>query len=334
MARGHPQRERNCPRLTLDIVPPTLADIDRRIEERVAAEHEIMMEILAELLADIQRDAEMRGPPGPAGPRGEQGPPGKLPLVKPWTPETVHYEGDVVAYDGGTFQARRDTGQPPSHADWICLATAGRDGSSITVRSTFNETAEYRRLDVVALNGGSFVALKDKPGPCPGSGWQLVASQGKRGARRREGRARPSRPEGRCGSERRDHSRLEDRSRALPRHARHERRQGGSAARIARTVRAVFLGGTRMIEREVDQGRGERESARAMAPEVVAARIVLRVAELRLLAAWTSVSPVGSGFLKPRGRAVSVGSAPNFWPLAARKFTASLSVAKCHKLNS
>jgi|RhiMetdeSRZDD1v2_1073273.scaffolds.fasta_scaffold701813_2 hypothetical protein len=40
-----------------------------------------------------------------------------------------------------------------------------------------------------------------------------------------------------------------------------------------------------MIEREADQRRGER----AMTPEVVAARIALRVAELRLLAAWTSV---------------------------------------------
>src|SRR5262249_34957214 len=73
-------------------------------------------------------------------------PPGKLPLVRLWKPETVYYEGDVVAYDGGTFQAKRDTGQPPSHADWICLATAGRDGNSITVRGTFNETQEYRRL--------------------------------------------------------------------------------------------------------------------------------------------------------------------------------------------
>src|SRR5215472_6715249 len=63
----------------------------------------------------------------------------------------------------------------------ICLATAGRDGNSITVRGTFNETQEYRRLDVVARNGGSFVALKDVPGPCPGSGWQLLASPGKRG---------------------------------------------------------------------------------------------------------------------------------------------------------
>ena len=74
----------------LDTAPPTLDDIDRRIEERVAAEHQFIMDILAELLAHIQSDAEMRGPPGPAGPRGEQGPPGKLPLVKLWTPEPVH----------------------------------------------------------------------------------------------------------------------------------------------------------------------------------------------------------------------------------------------------
>jgi hypothetical protein len=38
-----------------------------------------------------------------------------------------------------------------------------------------------------------------------------------------------------------------------------------------------------------DQSRGERESSRPMTPELLAARITLRVAELRLLAAWTSV---------------------------------------------
>jgi hypothetical protein len=65
--------------------------------------------------------------------------------------------------------------------DTVCLAAAGRDGESITVRGTFDETADYRRLDVVARNGGSFIALKDAPGPCPGSGWQLLASPGKRG---------------------------------------------------------------------------------------------------------------------------------------------------------
>src|SRR6516164_5282876 len=165
------------------VVPPTLAEIDQRIAERIAAEHQFMSDIIAEVVAHLQDEwvVGAMGPPGPSGPRGEQGPQGKLPMVKLWTPETVYYAGDVVAYDGGTFQARRDTGQSPSHADWICLATAGRDGNSITVRGTFDETSEYRRLDVVTCNGGSFIALKDAPGPCPGSGWQLLASQGKRG---------------------------------------------------------------------------------------------------------------------------------------------------------
>jgi hypothetical protein len=31
------------------------------------------------------------------------------------------------------------------------------------------------------LNGGSFLALREKPGPCPGPGWQLLAAPGKRG---------------------------------------------------------------------------------------------------------------------------------------------------------
>ena len=177
----------------LDIVPPTLAEIDQRIAERIAVEHEFMLDILTGVVAHLQRDWEKgaMGPPGPSGPRGEQGPQGKLPLVKLWMAETVFYAGDVVAYDGGTYQAKRDTGQPPSHADWICLAAAGRDGNSITVRGTFDETAEYRCLDVVALNGGCFIARKDAPGPCPGSGWQLLASQGKRGVAGEKGERGP-----------------------------------------------------------------------------------------------------------------------------------------------
>src|SRR5262245_15747131 len=186
VARGHTvmshvsEQERPHER-KLDTPQVTFDDVDQRVGQAIAAEHQFIMDILTETVAHLQRDAEMRGPPGPSGPRGEEGPPGKLPLVKLWVSETVYYAGDVVAYDGGTFQAKRDTGQPPSLADWVGLATAGRDGNSITVRGTFDATAEYRRLDVVALNGGSFVALKDAPGPCPGSGWQLLASQGKRG---------------------------------------------------------------------------------------------------------------------------------------------------------
>src|SRR5262249_17428611 len=92
-----------------------------------------------------------------------------------------------------TWQAQRDTARAPGAQDWVCLASAG---DSFTVRGTFNETAEYRRLDVVALNGGSFIALKDAPGPCPGSGWQLIASQGKRGAAGEKGERGAQGPQG------------------------------------------------------------------------------------------------------------------------------------------
>ena len=68
------------------------------------------------------------------------------------------------------------------------------------VRGTFDQTAGYRRLDVVALNGGSFIALKDAPGPSPGSGWQLIASQGKRGLAGEKGERGLPGPRGDAGA--------------------------------------------------------------------------------------------------------------------------------------
>jgi hypothetical protein len=130
----------------------------------------------------------------------EPGPPTSCLLSSCGRQRQCTTRGAVVAYDGGTFQAWRDTGQPPSHADWMCLATSGRDGNSVTVRGTFDQSASYRRLDVVALNGGSFIARKDAPGPCPGPGWQLIASQGKRGAAGEKGERGPPGPKGDAGA--------------------------------------------------------------------------------------------------------------------------------------
>jgi hypothetical protein len=124
------------------------------------------------------------GPPGERGEPGPVGPIGALPAVRAFVAGAVHYRGDVVADAGGLFQATKDTGQPTSHADWTCLARAGcngSDGKSIEVRGTFDPAAKYGRLDIVALNGGSFIARQDDPGECPGPGWQLFASPGKRG---------------------------------------------------------------------------------------------------------------------------------------------------------
>lgn len=124
-----------------------------------------------------------QGPIGPEGKRGESGPPGSIAGVEPWS-DRVHYEGAVCTHDGATYQANCDTFKQPPHQDWRCIAAAGKDGAdgqSFEILGTFDADCEYRKMNVVALNGASFAARRDNPGPCPGDGWQLIAAQGKRG---------------------------------------------------------------------------------------------------------------------------------------------------------
>ena len=149
---------------------------------------EVMIE---ERLAQIREPAD--GPRGKSGPRGEPGPPGKIERSNGYVEDAVHYRGDIVTHRGSTYQARCDTAREPPHEDWVCVAHAGVDGKdgcdgrSLEVRGLFKATKKLRALDVVALNGGSFIAKRDNPGPCPGAGWQLIASQGKRGDRGERG---------------------------------------------------------------------------------------------------------------------------------------------------
>lgn len=145
------------------------------------------------------------GKDGAPGERGPEGPAGKLPIVMAWT-DRVHYEGEVVTRDGASYQALRDTGREPPHDDWIEIARGGRDGRdgadgrSFTIRGTYADGETYRGLDVVILNGASFVAKYDEPGACPGEGWQLMASQGKRGAPGERGPAGPKGERGPAGA--------------------------------------------------------------------------------------------------------------------------------------
>ena len=148
-----------------------------------AAEIRSTMEAMIEnRLAQIREPAD-----GPRGEPGSPGPPGKIERVYEYVEGAVHYRGDVVTHRGSTYQTRCDTAREPPHQDWICVARAGvdgkdgRDGRSLQVRGLFSDKETYKALDIVALNGGSFIAKKDNPGPCPGAGWQLIASQGKRG---------------------------------------------------------------------------------------------------------------------------------------------------------
>ena len=151
-----------------------------------AAEIRSRMEAMIEhRLAQIRKPAD--GLRGESGPRGEPGPPGKIEQSNGFVEDAVHYRSNIVTHRGSTYQAQRDTAREPPHEDWVCVARAGldgrdgRDGRSLEVRGLFSDKATYKVLDIVALNGGSFIAERDNPGPCPGAGWQLIASQGKRG---------------------------------------------------------------------------------------------------------------------------------------------------------
>jgi hypothetical protein len=125
------------------------------------------------------------GPRGFEGPVGPQGAPGKQPKFKVYEDGAVYYDGDGVVHVGCMWQATKDTGRAPPHSDWIQLTIRGLDGQhgmSPNIRGTWRDDVnDYHAFDVVALLGSSFIALKDAPGPCPGSGWQLIASAGKAG---------------------------------------------------------------------------------------------------------------------------------------------------------
>ena len=141
------------------------------------------------------------GLPGAAGEPGPAGPPGligMLPAVKAWS-DAVHYQAAVVFHRGSLYQARRDTAREPPHEDWQPLALRGDDGRTWQHKGLWSSSAEYLTGDVVALDGGSFVAVTDNAGPCPGNGWRQLVSRGKpgmKGDRGDRGLAGPPGPSG------------------------------------------------------------------------------------------------------------------------------------------
>ena len=88
---------------------------------------------------------------------------------------------DGVDGKDGAPGERGESGTPGEPGPQGLPGENGNDGRSFNIRGTWSEAEIYQALDVVALNGASFVARCDNPETCPGEGWQLIAAQGKRG---------------------------------------------------------------------------------------------------------------------------------------------------------
>lgn len=141
------------------------AEFELRIERAIAAR-------LVELKDGSPGSA---GPPGERGERGEPGEAVTGPPGEPGPPGPAGERGEQGIPGEGIQGPSGEQGIPGP------VGEAGEAGRSIAVAGTWRPHATYAALTVVARDGGSFIALRDDPGPCPGEGWQLMTRQGKAG---------------------------------------------------------------------------------------------------------------------------------------------------------
>jgi hypothetical protein len=99
--------------------------------------------------------ASLIGPQGPPGPQGEAGARGE--------------PGEAITGPPGEPGIPGPPGEP------------GSDGRTLAPKGAWKPAGAYEALDVVMLDGSSFIALHDAPGACPGDGWRLLAGRGKSG---------------------------------------------------------------------------------------------------------------------------------------------------------
>jgi hypothetical protein len=154
-----------------EIIADEVAAIVARELGKLALETERVRRTYAEALAEL-RDLQMKLAQAIAQTRdGKDGAPGK--------------DGkDGVDGKDGLPGADGAPGEPGAQGE---PGERGMEGRSFTLCGLYNAEATYSALDVVSIEGGSFGAKHDDPGPCPGDGWTLIARQGKPGSRGRPG---------------------------------------------------------------------------------------------------------------------------------------------------
>jgi hypothetical protein len=172
--------------MTDQSIPPPQYTLWQCVNVAVAVAQRALEEVRA--LARIPGPEGKQGPEGKRGPAGESGPEGPMGLTGhegkrgdtgPPGQDGLGFD-NIESIDSGSEYGFRfvQDGQVVKQMTWH----RPKDGRGFDItRGTYKSGQEYRALDVVALNGASFAAKRDNPGECPGDGWQLVASQGKRG---------------------------------------------------------------------------------------------------------------------------------------------------------
>jgi hypothetical protein len=76
----------------------------------------------------------------------------------------------------GTEFARLQTEFARRGSQALATETGG-----LHLRGAYRSDQDYDRLDIVTLDGSSYIARQGSPGPCPGTGWRILASAGPAG---------------------------------------------------------------------------------------------------------------------------------------------------------
>ena len=129
----------------------------------------VCLAVCERTLAEVRTLARIPGPPGPQGLPGPQGPQGET-------------------GPPGPVGAPGERGLP---------GPAGRNARQWRHRRYYDQKQVYAEGDVVAHDGGSWLALQDAPGPLPGDGWAQLTMKGQRGKPGDRGERGLPGPEGR-----------------------------------------------------------------------------------------------------------------------------------------
>jgi hypothetical protein len=132
-------------------------------------------------LVEVRSLARIPGPVGDAGPEGKRGLQGD--------------RGDKG--DRGEPGKAGPTG--PAGQDGVdgVPGASGTNGRQWRHRRSHDPAQAYAEGDVVAHDGGSWLALCDAPGALPGDGWAQLTTRGQRGKPGDKGERGPPGPEGR-----------------------------------------------------------------------------------------------------------------------------------------